>query len=134
MLASTSVADIPRGKAVTTMPEGSSSPGEPGEKTIVIKLTQANLKYNHLYLRKNLDFFPGDAIGGANKREEGEPLTLNFDGLPELVETDIAGDKKIFRCRLPWRMFFAHHPDLAEGGSVIIERQSDRVYRVSPLR
>ena len=101
---------------------------------IVIQLTKGNLNNNHIYLRKHLDFFPADAIGAANARDgTGTPLTLHFAGLPEPVDTDIVGDKKLFRCRGPWREFFAHHR-LAEGDCVAIERLSAYEYRVVPAR
>jgi hypothetical protein len=58
---------------------------------------------------------------------------VRFAGLPEAVETDIAGDKEIFRHRGQWRRFFAHH-GLQPGDSVAIERLSAYEYRVVPVR
>jgi hypothetical protein len=99
---------------------------------IVIRLTQGNLNNNHIYLRKHLDFFPAEAIGAANAHDgEGTLLTLHFEGFPEPVETDIAGDKKIFRCRGEVRRFFAHHR-LSEGDYVVVERLSAHEYRIGP--
>jgi hypothetical protein len=99
---------------------------------IVIRLTQGNLNNNHIYLREHLDFFPADAIGAANAHDgEGTLLTLHFEGLPQPVETDIAGDKKIFRCRGDVGRFFAHH-GLIEGDHVVIERLSAHEYRIGP--
>jgi ABC-type transporter lipoprotein component MlaA len=49
------------------------------------------------------------------------------------VETDIAGDKKIFRRRHDVGRFFAHY-DLSEGDHVVIERLSAHEYRISPAR
>ncbi len=104
-----------------------------GER-IVIRLTQGNLKNDHVYLREHLNFFPADAIGPANERlGNGTLLTLHFDGLPEVVETDIAGGKEFFRRRGPWRKFFAHH-GLRPGDSVAIVRLSAYEYRVAPAR
>jgi hypothetical protein len=101
---------------------------------IVIQLTQGNLKNNHIYLRRHLDFFPSDVIGAANAHEgEGVLLTLHFEGHPEVVQTDIPRDKKIFRCRGDVGRFFAWHR-LAEGDSVVIERLSRYEYHLAPSR
>jgi hypothetical protein len=101
---------------------------------IVIQLTQGNVreKNSHIYLRRHLGFFPADTIGAANADDgQGTPLTLHFDGHLEPVQTDIAGDKMIFRCRGDMRTFFARH-GLAEGDSVVIERLSPYEYRLTP--
>jgi hypothetical protein len=101
---------------------------------IVIRLTQGNLNNSHVYLRGHLGFFPADTIGAANARDgQGALLTVHFAGLPEAVQTDIAGGKDLFRRRGPWRKFFAHH-DLRPGDSVAIERLSAYEYRVVPAR
>jgi hypothetical protein len=118
----------PQLRTVST-PSGSPVPDGPTD-TIVIGLTQGNLNHSHVYLRKHLDFFPADAIGAANARDgQGVLLTLHFAGLPQAAQTDIAGDKRIFRSRDPWRKFFAHHA-LRPGDTVIIERLSAHEYRV----
>jgi hypothetical protein len=81
---------------------------------------------------KHLDFFPQDAIGAATARDgTGAPLTLHFAGLPEPVETDIDGKKKIFRRRGPVGRFFAYH-HLSTGDCIVIERLSAHEYRVFP--
>lgn len=102
---------------------------------IVITLTQGNLNHNHIYLSGHLDFFPGDAIGAANKQgERGRPLRLHFDGLPGTAETDIVPDKKIFRLRdWRWQEFFRRH-DLHAHDKVAVERRSAYEYRIIPLR
>jgi hypothetical protein len=120
-----------RREGSVVMPKVGSVP-EGGIERIVIRLTQGNLNNNHIYLRKHLDFFPPDAIGAANAHEgEGTLLTLHFEGLLEPVETDIAGDKKIFRCRGEVGRFFAHY-GLSEGDHVVIERLSAHEYRIRP--
>ncbi len=104
------------------------------EARIEIPLTQGNLNHGHVYLRKHLDFFPMDTIGPANDQDgNGTLVTLHFDGLPETIKTDIAGDHKSFRRRGPWKKFFAYH-HLAEGNSVAIERLSAYEYRIGPAR
>jgi len=101
---------------------------------IVIRLTQGNLSHHHVYLRAHLGFFPADSVGAGNARDgRGALLTLRFAGLPEAVETDIVGDKIMFRCRGAWREFFARHR-LTEGDSVAIERLSAYEYRINPAR
>lgn len=101
---------------------------------IVIGLTRGNLNNGHVYLRQHLGFFPADAIGAANARDgQGVPLTVHFAGLAEAAQTDIAGDKGIFRSRGPWRKFFARHA-LRPDDTVIIKRLSAREYRVVPGR
>ncbi len=98
----------------------------------MIQLTQGNLNNHHIYLRRHLDFFPADTIGAPNAHHgEGTLLTLHFEGHSEPVQTDIAGDKKIFRCREDVGRFFAKHR-LAEGDSVVIERLSTYEYHVVP--
>jgi hypothetical protein len=104
------------------------------ESRIVIPLTSGNVNHGHVYLREHLDFFPADTIGPANEQDgNGALLTLHFDGFPEAIETDIAGDHKIFRRSGPWKKFFAHH-HLAQGDSVAIERLSAQEYRIVPAR
>jgi hypothetical protein len=118
-------------RRTTATPSGHPAPGEPTDK-IMIGLTEGNLNNGHVYLRQHVDFFPSDAIGAANARDgQGVPLTLHFAGLPEAVQTDIVGDKHIFRSRGPWRKFFAHHA-LRPGDTVIIERRSAYEYHVVP--
>jgi hypothetical protein len=115
------------------MPATGSVPEERIDR-IVIGLTQGNINNNHVYLRNHLDFFPADAIGAANAQDgKGAMLTLHFEGLAEPVETDIAGDKKIFRCRGDMGKFFARC-GLAEGNSVVIQRLSAYEYRILPGR
>ena len=59
---------------------------------IVITLTQGSLNNSYINLGNHLDFFPADAVGSTNRRDgEGIMLTLHYDGLPDPVETDIAG-------------------------------------------
>ena len=96
----------------------------------MVQLTQGNLSHGHVYLRAHLGFFPADAVGAPNARDgTGTLLTLHFAGLPGTVKTDIAADKKTFRCRGPWRAFFKHH-DLQPGDRITIKRLPAYEYRV----
>jgi hypothetical protein len=100
----------------------------------VVPLTQANLTYDHVYLRAHLSFFPADAIGAPNARHgTGAMLTLHLEGLAGPVRTDIADDKKIFRCRGAWREFFKLH-HLRPGDQLVIEQLSAYEYRVHCAR
>jgi hypothetical protein len=129
----------------TAEPPGRARPRQPvGERerqastprgTIVIELTQGNLNNQHVYLRRHLDFFPADSIGGPSRQDgEGRPLTVHFEGLPEPVETDIAGGNKLFfRARRPWGDFFRLH-QLHAGDPVVIERLAAYEYRVAGAR
>lgn len=100
----------------------------------MVPLTQGNLTHDHVYLRAHLNFFPADAIGAPNARDgTGTMLTLHLEGLPGPIRTDIAADKKIFRCRGAWRDFFKRH-HLQPGDQLVIERLSAYEYRVHCAR
>jgi len=97
----------------------------------LIRLQAGNFGNGHVYLHKDLDFFPLDSIGPSNRRKgEGKLLLLHICCSDKPIETDIAGDKKIFRRRF-WDRFFDHHK-LEVGDFIAIERISDFQYRVYP--
>jgi hypothetical protein len=122
---------IPRRASASPL-TGGPVPQERPER-IVIRITQGGLKNDYVSLANHLDFFPTAAIGASTVQDgEGALLTLHLVGLPETVETDIAGKHKIFRRRDPWRKFFAHHR-LVEGDRITVERLSPYEYRVAPL-
>lgn len=89
-----------------------------------------NPKNNHIYLRKLLDFFPSDAVGGGNRLEAGR-RSLRISFLPgSTVETDIDGDKKFLRARAAVGEFFRLTG--ARGGDVVrIERTAPYAYTFS---
>jgi hypothetical protein len=58
-------------------------------------------------------------------------LTLHYAGLPDPVQTDIAGGHLFFRRRDSIRKFFEHHK-LQPGDEIAIEKQSGYEYRVLP--
>jgi hypothetical protein len=110
-----------------SLPEGSSD-------RIVVRLTQGNLSYSHIYLGKHRAFFPRDAVGAGNSHDgKGALLTLHFEGVPEPVQTDLDGKKMIFRCRGHVGKFFARH-HLGAGDNIIIERLSPYEYGILPAR
>jgi hypothetical protein len=107
----------------------------PAPNRIIITLTQGSLNNSYINLVHHLGFFPADAVGAANARDGvGAMLKVHFDGLPDPVETDIAGaPHKDFRRRAPIRQFFTHH-NLKAGDKIAIEKLSDYEYRVLPVR
>ena len=73
---------------------------------------------------------PADVIGGANRAAgTGTPITLQFDGLPGTVETDIDPMHKSFRARHRWNDFFQLH-DLRAGDRIVIEKMTPYHYRI----
>jgi hypothetical protein len=102
---------------------------------IVIPLTAGSLNNNYIAVGDHLGFFPADAVGAANADNgEGVMLTLHYAGLPDPVETDIAGSPHLdFRRRGSIRKFFEHHK-LQPGDEIAIEKISDYEYRVVPVR
>lgn len=70
--------------------------------------------------------FPQDCVGGGSKLEAADrTVKLHING--ETVDTDIAGDKKIFRDRGAIRRFF-EDKGIEPGDLVIIERLADYEY------
>jgi hypothetical protein len=103
-----------------------------------VPINEANLKNDHIYLRKILSLFPKSAIGGSDKSQRAaELLTMNY--VPgDSVMTDIAGPdrlgrqrpKFIFRDRRSIKNFFARSG--AEVGDVaVIRRDGPLTYTVS---
>jgi site-specific DNA-methyltransferase (adenine-specific) len=105
----------------------------------VIQLTPAAHKYGNLNLRAcGKDFFPPDVFGAPSKKARlGIPVTLQVDGLPNPIETDIPTDKKtgtprwIFRER-KWVRDFVRLHNLRMEDTVMIRRLDERTYQVSP--
>jgi len=66
-----------------------------------IKINDANLRNHHIYLNSIISIFPEDSIGGENSNTKGIELKISYycNGKLKTFESDIAGDKKIFRRR-----------------------------------
>ena len=95
---------------------------------ILVEVSDGNVRNHHVYLREALGFFPKDCVGGSNKSEAASPISLELG--QERVETDIDGDKAIFRDRGSIRRFF--ELERVSGGDVLfIERLGERSYRIS---
>jgi len=105
----------------------------------VIQLTPAAHKYGNLNLRPcGKEFFPPDVFGGPSKKAGlGVPVTLQVDGLPTPIETDIPTNKKtgtprwIFRER-KWVKDFVQFHNLQPDDAITVSRLDTRKYRVSP--
>jgi hypothetical protein len=96
-----------------------------------LTVTDGNLCNNHLYLSGVMDMFPADVIGGPNKKQPA-PRTVRVEWGGEIVETDIVGDKKLFRKR-GWVGKFFKTYRVGAGDLVRLEQLSPYVYRVSRL-
>ena len=99
----------------------------------MIELTQGNINNSHLYLSSVIEFFPVAAVGGPNEDFAGELKLEIHSGIEQPVQTDIAGDKKIFRKRSWVREFFEVH-DMKAGDKVIIEKTGENRYHIFPVR
>jgi hypothetical protein len=94
----------------------------------IVSLTGGNIRHGHIYVP--LDFFPTDAIGGANKHEAA-PRSLCVSFVPgQTTETDIDGTKRILRVRGAVRDFLVRS-GLNEGDVILIERTASYAYRFS---
>lgn len=95
-----------------------------------VELTAGNIKHNHFYLGSFLDRFPVDLIGGSNERSLAPRAAhLDWGGIQQ-VETDIAGDKKLFRRRGWVRQFFTDS-DAEPGDTVLVHQIAPYKYKVS---
>jgi hypothetical protein len=99
----------------------------------VVTLTQGNLKNGHLYLTEIMALFPPSSVGGSSDAEQALQLLEVHSGIGAPVQTDIAGDKKIFRKRSWVGEFFRTH-QLKAGDKVVIERTGESRYHVYPKR
>jgi hypothetical protein len=99
-----------------------------------LTLKQSNLSHGHIYLAECMDLFPSDVVGGANKKSAAlKAVQIDFGS--GSVDTDVVGNKKIFRRRGWVRRFFAEN-HLRAGDRIVLERLKPYSYRVSaePLR
>ncbi len=94
-----------------------------GAGAVRIRLTGGNVRNFHIYLRSAAHLLPAAAIGGRNAGEAArEQMTVVFDPGPT-VQTDIDGEKMIFRARGAVRDFFIRS-GAQEGDEVLIHRTS----------
>src|SRR5689334_22112045 len=100
----------------------------PSDRRRLLRITEGNLRNNHLYVKGHYDFFPPDIVGGAKRsKPNGGTIELLIDGLKKPVSTDIGSDAKtgrprgFFRCRSEVGKFFKLHKVTA-GSEVALER------------
>jgi hypothetical protein len=99
----------------------------------IVTLTQGNINNNHLYLTEIMSMFPATAVGGSSEAEAAPQLLEVHSGIGEPVNTDIAGDKRIFRKRTWVGEFFRAH-QLKSGDRVVIEQTGPTRFHVYPCR
>jgi DNA (cytosine-5)-methyltransferase 1 len=114
--------------------------GDVSDRKRLVAVAPSNLRHGHLYFSGHQDFFPPAAYGKSSKTKGlGKPITLEVDGLPEPVTTDIPTDAAngrprnfMFRKRAWVRQFFKKH-EIREGDVVAIERLDKFKYRIYPF-
>ncbi len=85
--------------------------GSVADRKRLIRVTEGNLKNNHLYVTGHYDFFPLDCIGASRKSKNGhaKPIEIFLDGLNITIQTDIGTDastgkpRRMFRERMAFR-------------------------------
>jgi hypothetical protein len=102
-----------------------------GKMTAMIKLTGGNVRNNHVYLTKVMNMFPDKFVGGSNKNLKAKEMLKLDVGNGKVFETDIAGDKKIFRSRGALKAFFENYA-VVEGDELTLTTSGDGVYTLRP--
>jgi DNA (cytosine-5)-methyltransferase 1 len=112
--------------------------GQVGQKRRLIQVTEANLRNGHLYLTGNLGFFPAASFGSSTKKgTQGQPLTLEVEGLKAPVQTDIPTEadgsepRKFFRNR-SWVPEFFKANKIKAGDFVMLEKLDRFHIRIAP--
>ncbi len=112
--------------------------GDVSDRKRLISIKRGNLRNGHIYVSGHHDFFPKACYGSPNKKDGvGRLLTLDVDGLPKPIETDIAtggsnGTPRNFFRNRSWGKFFEKH-EICEGDVIAIERTGEFTYRVYPF-
>ena len=112
------------------------SNGRKTEQRRLLHVTAGNLRHWHVYVNGHYDFFPPDCIGGAKRSVDCRTIDIHLDGLNQTVTTDIGRDAKtgkprgFFRARGWVRRFYEHH-SVTPGTFLVLERLSERTYRLS---
>lgn len=82
----------------------------------ILTVTAGNLRQNHLYITKHLDFLPKDCVGPARRTGKAvAPFEIELEGLAETIATDIGRDAKtgkprgFIRDRASTGKFLKHH-------------------------
>ncbi len=98
----------------------------------IIEITAGSVDNQYLNLNGAEFLIPKSTIGGTNEAELADKeLTIQFSP-GSTIQTDIAGDKMIFRKRTPVREFF-ELAGIREGDRIIFERLAPFHFRVRKL-
>lgn len=96
-----------------------------------VELSQGNINQGHFYLPRGTDLFPSDALGGKNKGEMAKTLEVIFSGTGEVVQTDIDGDKSLFRSARGESKRFIEKHKLTAGAIIYITKTGERQFTVT---
>lgn len=99
----------------------------------VVTITEGAISHNYFSVGSILNFFPNDAIGGANRNKSAERKVKIYWGAGNPVRSDIAGDKNFFRER-SWAKDFYDAHKISGGDEVVVERVSRYEYHIYPKR
>lgn len=95
-----------------------------------VRITEGNIKNNHIYLRSFFSAFPKDAVGGSNiGLAATRTISVHWGGSNTVV-TDLDGQKMFFRKRGWIREFFATG-GVAAGDEVVVACVGPYAYRVA---
>ncbi len=94
-----------------------------------IPLTQGNINNNHFYLTGCLSLFPADSVGGRNTNLQALNTLRLLPLGGESVETDIDGEKNIFRKR-GWVGEMFKRTKAKAGDHVVIEKHENGAYEI----
>ena len=113
--------------------------GNVSSRKRLIAITPGNLRNNHIYISGHHDFFPPEVYGqSSGRKSKAKSVTLQVEGLPEPITTDIAVNRSngrprnFFRKRAWVGRFFKKH-EIREGDVVAVERLDAFNYRIYPF-
>lgn len=96
-----------------------------------VPITEGNLRNNSLYVTRAIDRFPAWSVGGRNRAEAAQPITLLLRDGPT-VQTDIVGPRKLFRSR-HWGAWF-EQVGAQPGDHVVFTPIDESTYHVGLTR
>ncbi|WP_347140245.1 hypothetical protein [Paracoccus sp. SSK6] len=98
-----------------------------------VVLTAGNLKNGHIYVTPFKHLLPKDIFGGTNKADLAPRRALLHYGTAIPIESDIPGDKNLFRDRAGARAFLASSGARA-GDIVRFEESAPYTYHITLVR
>lgn len=107
------------------------SSAEPTAPAFEITLTAGMVRQNQVRVTSVMGQLPAACIGGARRDEQGRLLKLHLDEGPTL-ETDVVGNRKMFRTRAWGKWFKAQR--LSGGDGLAFYSVGRGAYRVVPNR